>query len=95
MLEILNCPSNITRYVYQNEGTSDVTWTDPTAIGAFGPPRITPPNIAPGQYFFYVGNPVTITYTFYDNFERPHTCSFTVNVKEGKCSSSWMCLRDA
>ena len=74
---ITGCPSNITRFVYQNEGEF-VTWQEPSASGeGIGPPERSH---IPGEDFFYVGNLTEVTYTFGNS----SSCVFTVLVMEGK-----------
>ncbi|XP_072050197.1 uncharacterized protein [Amphiura filiformis] len=95
--QIKDCPSNITRYVYNNEGTS-VYWDPPTAIGALAPPSISPSSVYSGQ-FFYVGQLITVTYTFFDQSESSHTCTFTISIApvtcgkdEAQCEDNGRCI---
>ena len=65
-----------------NIGGTTVLWTEPTATDNSGVVNLASRSRAPGS-FFVVGN-TQVTYVFVDGNGNRATCTFAVNVLEGK-----------
>ena len=79
---VVNCIEDVTNQIGLNVGGTVVSWTEPTATDNSGVVNLASRSRAPGS-FFGVGN-TQVTYIFVDGNGNRATCTFAVNVLEGK-----------
>ena len=76
------CIDDVTQSIDLNVGGATVSWIEPTASDNSGIASLASRTRAPGA-FFVVGR-TDVTYRFVDGSGNSASCTFAVNVLEGK-----------